>query len=69
MTGYKLEVAPVGSEQWQTLTQKQGGIGANEMATFDPSLLQNDAYTVRLSLYGANGGVATIDDEVSVQGS
>ena len=66
--GYKLEVAPVAGGTWRTLAEKQGGISPNEQATFDPSLLENDSYTARLTLYGANGDAIAIEDTVGVAG-
>jgi large repetitive protein len=68
VVGYKLEVAPVAGGAWRTLAEKQGGISPNEPATFDPSLLENDSYTARLTLYGANGDAVAIEDTVGVAG-
>ncbi|MBE9078258.1 putative Ig domain-containing protein [Romeria aff. gracilis LEGE 07310] len=68
VVGYKLEVAPIAGGQWRTLTEKQGDIATDETATFDPSLLENDTYLARLTLYGANGSVVFVEDTVSVAG-
>lgn len=68
VVGYKLEVAPLAGGEWRTLTAKQSPPAPNELATFDPSLLENDTYTARLTLYGANGDVVFVEDTVSVAG-
>jgi YD repeat-containing protein len=68
VVGYKVEAISLADGTTRTLTEKRGAIALNEQATFDPTLLENGAYTVRVTFDGANGSSTFVEDTVSVEG-
>lgn len=65
---YTLEVAPIGSDDFIEIFRGTQSVTNGVLGKFDPSLLSNDTYTLRLSAFDANGHGSTIEDTVSVAG-
>jgi hypothetical protein len=67
-TKYELTIAPMDSDDFRIIASRTSQITNGTLGTFDPSLLQNDAYTLRLKVYGENGGFTAKEETVVVQG-
>lgn len=65
---YTLEVATVGSDNFTEVFKGTQSITNGVLAKFDPTLLPNDTYTLRLSAYDTNGAGRIIEDNLSVAG-
>ncbi|MCU0548662.1 MAG: choice-of-anchor C family protein [Leptolyngbya sp. Prado105] len=65
---YELAIAPLGSDQFKTIATGNTAISNGTLGTLDPSLLQNDAYTVRLIVYGTNGTNTYTEETINVAG-
>ena len=65
---YVLEVAPVGSEDFVEVFRGSADVTDGVLGSFDPSLLENDTYTVRLTAYDTNGQGSVVEDTISVAG-
>ncbi|MGR3278198.1 putative Ig domain-containing protein [Acaryochloris marina NIES-2412] len=63
---YSLSVAKVGSDDFREIFRGSDPVVDGVLGTFDPSLLENDAYTLRLTAVDAGGNVVTQDEIVSV---
>eukprot|EP00210_Caulerpa_lentillifera_P009618 g9175.t1 len=64
---YSLSVAPVGTDEFREVFSGDGSVKNGVLGTFDPTLLANDAYTMRLT---ATDGTNTVfaDSQVNVGG-
>ncbi|PSF35821.1 hypothetical protein C7H19_15470 [Aphanothece hegewaldii CCALA 016] len=65
---YSLEVAPVGTEDFREIFRGTKTVADGSLGTFDPSLLSNDVYTLRLSATDAGGNTVFIDETVNIEG-
>jgi Putative Ig domain len=66
---YVLEVAPLdGSAPFKEVFRGTANVTNGTLGTFDPSLLQNDSYILRLSAFDANGQGTTTEQILSVAG-
>ena len=65
---YELAIAPLGSEDFKTIASGTSAITNGVLGTVDPSLLQNDSYTLRLSVFGQDGSATYTEDTVNVSG-
>lgn len=65
---YSLSVAKVGSDEFREIFRGSDPVVDGVLGTFDPSLLENDAYTLRLTAIDAGGNVVTQDEVVTVAG-
>jgi RHS repeat-associated protein len=66
---YVLEVAPLdGSAPFKEVFRGTGNVSNGTLGTFDPSLLQNDSYILRLSAFDTNGQGTTTEQTLSVAG-
>ena len=65
---YKLEVAPVAGGEFKTLFEGDRAVAHAALGKFDPSLLLNDAYTLRLSAIDEFGNATAIEDTLNVTG-
>lgn len=63
---YSLSMAKVGSDDFREIFRGSDPVVDGVLGTFDPSLLENDAYTLRLTAVDAGGNVVTQDEIVSV---
>jgi YD repeat-containing protein len=66
---YVLEVAPLdGSAGFKEVFRGSAIVSDGILGTFDPSLLQNDTYTLRLTAYDTNGQGTTTESTIAVAG-
>ncbi|HWU76726.1 MAG TPA: putative Ig domain-containing protein, partial [Rhodanobacter sp.] len=70
LMGYRLQIAPIGSSQWQTLGQ-QSDDAANlnqvvDLASLDPAAFGNGVYQLRLTAWDLQGRTAEVDARVIV---
>lgn len=63
---YTLEVAPIGSDNFTEVFRGTTAVTNGVLGKFDPSLLPNDTYTLRLSAYDTNGQGSIIENTLSV---
>jgi RHS repeat-associated protein len=67
---YVLEVAPVdGSAGFKEVFRGTANVSNGTLGTFDPFLLQNDTYILRLSAYDTNGQGSTTEQNIAVAGN
>jgi choice-of-anchor A domain-containing protein/RHS repeat-associated protein len=52
---YRLEYAPAGSGQWVQFAQGTSNVANGTLGTFDPTMLQNGDYDIRLTAQNING--------------
>lgn len=62
---WELAVSPVGQDAFSTIAGGASPVANGPLGTFDPTLLLNDVYTLRLTVWDTNGNTAS--DEVAVQ--
>jgi choice-of-anchor C domain-containing protein len=66
---YVLEVAPLdGSAPFKEVFRGTANVSNGTLGTFDPSLLLNDSYVLRLSAFDTNGQGTTTEQTLSVAG-
>jgi hypothetical protein len=65
---YVLEVAALGSEQFQTVFTGTRSVTNGVLGKFDPTLLENGSYTLRLRAEDLGGAIATTETQVEVPG-
>ncbi|WP_051039776.1 putative Ig domain-containing protein [Synechococcus sp. PCC 7336] len=65
---YTLSVAPIGTENFQEIFRGTTPVVDGVLGSFDPTLLQNDAYTLRLEAVDAGGNSISVDRTVNVAG-
>jgi fibro-slime domain-containing protein/RHS repeat-associated protein len=65
---YTLEVARLGSDNFQEVFRGNNSVTNGTLGKFDPSLLENDTYTVRLTAFDTNGRSSSIEDQIEVTG-
>jgi len=66
---YTLSVAPVGSDAFTEIARGTSQVSHGTLGTFDPSLLSNDSYILRLYAENSGGLDTTLDRVVSVAGN
>jgi YD repeat-containing protein len=69
LRSYRVEVALIGTDQFQTIFEGTDEVREGAIGTFDPTLLQNDTYTVRLTAEDAGGNVSSVTETVGVEGN
>jgi RHS repeat-associated protein len=65
---YTLSIAPVGSDNFTQIARGTSTVSHGVLGQFDPSLLSNDSYDLRLYAANAGGLNSTIDETISVAG-
>jgi RHS repeat-associated protein len=65
---YTLSIAPVGSSSFTEIARGTNPVSHGVLGRFDPSLLSNDSYDLRLYAKNAGGLASTTDQTVSVAG-
>ncbi|MEG5045908.1 putative Ig domain-containing protein [Microcoleus sp. B4-C1] len=65
---YTLSVAPVGSSQFKEVYRGTTAVSNETIATFDPTVLANGAYTLKFTAFDANGNGSTTERTVNVAG-
>jgi RHS repeat-associated protein len=66
---YTLEVAPVGSNNFTQIFRGTSSVTNAKLGAFDPSLLQNDSYVLRLTATNTGNITSSVDETVSVAGN
>ncbi|MGB3401136.1 MAG: putative Ig domain-containing protein [Microcoleaceae cyanobacterium] len=65
---YSLSVAPLGSNDFQEVFRNTESVTDGVLATFDPTLLANDAYTLRFTAGDVGGNEVFLDQTIDVGG-
>jgi RHS repeat-associated protein len=65
---YTLSVAPVGSDTFTQIARGTSPVSDSVLGEFDPSMLPNGSYDLRLYAKNAGGLDSTIDETVSIAG-
>ena len=65
---YSLSVAPIGTDAFTEIFRSSELVTDGILGTFDPTLLQNDAYTLRLEAVDLTGNTNTVEQTVNVSG-
>ena len=65
---YELAIALLGTENFNVIASGNSVITDGKLGTIDPSLLLNDAYSLRLMVYGTNGSVTYTEETINVAG-
>jgi YD repeat-containing protein len=65
---YTLEVAPVGGGEFKEVYRGTTAVNNGTVATFDPTVLANGAYTIKFTAFDANGNGSTTETTVNVAG-
>lgn len=65
---YSLAIAPIGSTDFTEIAQGTKNITDAVLGTFDPSILENDSYQLRLSATDLGGLTSTVDTQVDAAG-
>jgi RHS repeat-associated protein len=68
LKNYVLEYAVAGSDEFTEIARGTTNITDGVIGTFDPSILANDAYTIRLTAVDNGGNFATSEETVYVEG-
>jgi len=69
LEGYVLEVAPLdGSSPFVEIARGTDEVSADVLGEFDPTLLLNDSYRLRLTARDAGGNIAVTEEVVHVEG-
>lgn len=66
---YVVEIAPAGQSTFTTIASGSTPVTNNVVGTFDPTLLLNDQYTVRLTAFDQGGNVASTSVVYQVTGN
>jgi RHS repeat-associated protein len=69
LVSYQLEVARVFGGTWQTMFVGTTSVVNGTLGVFDPSILPNDSYILRLSAVDANGNEKSVETTVDVTGN
>ncbi|MEO0804185.1 MAG: putative Ig domain-containing protein, partial [Cyanobacteria bacterium J06642_2] len=65
---YTLSVAPVDGGEFTEIFRGTTAVTDGVLGEFDPTLLQNDAYTLRLTAQDTGGNVVAVEEAVNVEG-
>ncbi|MEL4897465.1 putative Ig domain-containing protein [Crocosphaera sp. Alani8] len=65
---YTLEVAKLGSDDFQEVFRGTQAVDNDVLGVFDPTLLENDAYTLRLKAVDAGGNIVFEQRTINVEG-
>ncbi|MFL9458190.1 hypothetical protein AB0758_45115 [Tolypothrix bouteillei VB521301_2] len=65
---YTLEVAPVAGGEFREIFRGTTTVNNDVLGKFDPSLLQNDSYILRLTAYDRGNNASTVEEIVDVAG-
>jgi large repetitive protein len=66
---YTLSVAQSGTNDFQEIFRGTNTVSDGVLGSFDPSLLQNDAYTLRLTAVDKGGNNVFVEETVNISGS
>jgi hypothetical protein len=68
LVSYKLEAALVGTDDFRLVAQGNTTVTNGVLGKFDPSLLENDTYTLRLTAEDVGGNISVVEETLSVAG-
>ncbi|AFY70885.1 RHS repeat-associated core domain protein [Thalassoporum mexicanum PCC 7367] len=68
LTSYSLSVAPLDSDNFTEIASGSDTVNGAALGEFDPTVLQNDTYTLRLEATDVAGNIAIVDRQVNVVG-
>lgn len=68
LESWRLEFGMLGQESWTTLAQGSGEVNNQVLATFDPTLLANDVYEIRLVAQDFSGNIGDQRIQVLLEG-
>jgi RHS repeat-associated protein len=66
LVSYTLSVAPMGSDTFTTFFTGTSEVTNGVLGTFDPTMLQNDSYDLRLTATNTGGLTSVVDQTVNV---
>jgi YD repeat-containing protein len=66
---WELEIAPAGSESFSSIAASGASVASGVLGRFDPTLLENGIYTLRLTVTDANDNVAIAERAVRAGGA
>jgi RHS repeat-associated protein len=66
---YRVEYSRAGTDDWRFVSQGTAPVINGTLGTFDPTLLQNDAYTIRVTAQDFNGNFAVQELNIGVSGN
>jgi RHS repeat-associated protein len=67
LLSYEVDVAPIGSEDWSRLfTGTSEVMAGGVLGKFDPSVLADDSYRIRLTATDTSGLSSSVEDQVNV---
>src|SRR5262249_19325733 len=65
---YTLAVAPISGGDFTEIARGTSPVSNGKLGVFDPTLLENDSYILRLSATDAGGHTSTVEQTISVRG-
>ena len=65
---YVLDMAPAGETDYTVIRESGVPVSGGVLGQFDPTLLLNDLYSVRLRVYDTGGNVSTVESVYQVDG-
>ncbi len=68
LVSWKLEVAQADGGTFTTIATGTGPVSSDVLGKFDPTMLQNDSYVLRLSAVNTGGQSASVEHTVNVSG-
>jgi RHS repeat-associated protein len=68
LQSYQLDYSPAGSNQWTNFAQGTGPVVNGVLGTFDPTLLENELYDVRVTAQDVSGNVTVRVITVTLDG-
>ena len=69
LVSYSLAYSLVGANQWTTFATGTQNVTNGVLGTFDPTLLENDSYDIRVTAENVNGLITTRDITFNVSGN
>ncbi len=66
---YELEIAPAGGENYTLIAEGTTAVTNGTLGTFDPTVLLNGQYSLRLTVYDRSENVRTVERTVVVEGN
>ena len=68
LDSYTIEISRYGTQQWTTLAEVATDSITGTLATIDTTLLETDAYTLRITARDVNGLSATVERSIELSG-
>lgn len=68
LDNYEVAWSLAGANQWTTIHTSTTAVNNGVLATFDPTMLANDIYEIRVTAQDSSGNIATETFEISLEG-